>query len=105
MKTKYKINKDELVLDINFLYDMGFNQNNDSDIYNYVNKIISNNKIKFKGSRVLVYINGIFIGTLYTISTYLKKIHLKKIHLKNNYILNEYNSYFERYNIIEIIPN
>ena len=100
MKTKYKINKDELVLDINFLYDMGFNQNNDSDIYNYVNKIISNNKIKFKGSRVLVYINGIFIGTLYTISTYLKKIHVK-----NNYILNEYNSYFERYNILEIIPN
>ena len=100
MKTKYKINKDELVIDINFLYDMGFNQNNDSDIYNYVNKIISNNKIKFKGSRVLVYINGIFIGTLYTISTYLKKIHVK-----NNYILNEYNSYFERYNILEIIPN
>ena len=100
MKTKYKINKDELVLDINFLYNMGFNQNNDSDIYNYVNKVISNNKIKFKGKRILIYINGIFIGTLYTISTYLKKIHLK-----NNYILNEYNSYFERYNIIEIVPN
>ena len=100
MKTKYKINKDELVLDINFLYDMGFNQNNDSDIYNYVNKVINENKIKFKGKRILIYINGIFIGTLYTISTYLKKIHLK-----NNYIFNEYNSYFERYNIIEIIPN
>ena len=100
MKTKYKINKDELVLDIKFLYNIDFNQNNDSDIYNYVNKVISNNKIKFKGKRILIYINGIFIGTLYTISTYLKKIHLK-----NNYILNEYNSYFERYNIIEIIPN
>ena len=100
MKTKYKINKDELVLDINFLYDMGFNQNNDSDIYNYVNKVINENKIKFKGKRILIYINGIFIGTLYTISTYLKKIHVK-----NNYILNEYNSYFERYDILEIIPN
>ena len=100
MKTKYKINKDELVIDINFLYDMGFNQNNDSDIYNYVNKVINENKIKFKGKRILIYINGIFIGTLYTISTYLKKIHVK-----NNYILNEYNSYFERYDILEIIPN
>ena len=39
MKTNYKINKDDLILNIKFLYDVGFNKDSDDDVIKYVNKI------------------------------------------------------------------
>ena len=97
MKTKYKINRNELILDIKFLYDMGFDKNNPEDIFKYVNRFLKNQKIKFYGNRIFLYVDGIFLGIIHT--TYL---YLKKLHLKNNYLeLNSYNSYFENLDIME----
>ena len=98
METKYKINKNELVLDIKFLYDVGFNKNNFEDILKYVNRFLKSQKIKFLGNRIFLYVNGIFLGIIHTTSFYLKKLNLK-----NNYLeLNSYNSYFEKHNILEV---
>ena len=98
MKTNYKINKDDLILDIKFLYDVGFNKDSDDDVIKYVNKIFKRNKIKFNGKRILVYINGILLGYLY-----LTNYYLKKLKLKNNYFeFSRYNTYFERLEVMEI---
>ncbi len=97
MKTKYKINKNELILDINFLYDVGFDKNNDLDILKYINRFLNNQHIKFRGNRIILYVNGIFIGILYTTCYYLNRMHLKTNCLE----LNQYNSYFERQDILE----
>ena len=98
MKTNYKINKDDLILNIKFLYDVGFNKDSDDDIIKYVNKVFKRNKIKFNGKRILVYINGILLGYLYLTNYYLKKLKFKNTYLE----FSKFNTYFERLEIMEI---
>ncbi len=98
MKTNYKINKNDLILDIKFLYDVGFNKNNDDDVIEYVNKFFKRNKIRFQGNRILVYVNGILLGYLHLTNYYLKKLKFKNSYLK----FSKLNTYFERLDIIEI---
>ena len=88
MKTKYKINKNELVLDITFLYEVKNSFKKLKNIYNYLNYLLEN-EIEFQGNKIIIYVNGILIGTFYLTSFYLRKINFK-----NNNLLNENNSYF-----------
>ncbi len=97
MKTKYIINKNELVINIDFLYDIGFKDNNVDSIYKFVNKIIKEEKIKIHGKKILIYVNGIFLGTIYLSSYYLKKFLKKK-----QSILTNINSYFIPSLILEL---
>ena len=59
MITKYKLDKNVLVLDIKFLYDVGFRETNQNDIYKYVNLIFETKKIKFHGKKILIIVDGI----------------------------------------------
>ena len=97
MKTKYIINKNELVINIDFLYDIGFKDNNVDSIYKFVNKITKEEKIKIHGKKILIYVNGIFFGTIYLSSYYLKKFLKKK-----QSILTNINSYFIPSLILEL---
>lgn len=101
MITKYKINKDELLININLLYEFKNKITNSKKIIKLINSIIINNQIKFKGNKIIIYLNGIYIGEIYLTNYYLKK-------LNNNYLKNEINntnSYFNKANIVEIKPN
>ena len=100
MKTKYKINKNELIINIDFLYEILEKPKNLKTIYYYLNKIIKKENIRFVGNKIILYINGILIGTMYLTSFYLKRINF----FLNNFELNEKNSYFLYNNIIEIFP-
>lgn len=100
MKTKYKINENELVINIDFLYDVLEKIKNIKTIYYYVNKIIKKEKIKFYGKKIILYINGLLVGTIY-----LTKYYLQKINFYLNEEINEKNSYFFHAMITEIQPN
>lgn len=99
MKTKYKINKNELVLDITFLYEVKNSFKKLKNIYNYLNYLLEN-EIEFQGNKIIIYVNGILIGTFYLASFYLRKINFK-----NNNLLNENNSYFVPAMLTEINPH
>ena len=89
MRTNYIIDNDKLVINLNFLYDIEFN-NNLNDIYKYINNIIEKYKISFFGRKILLYVNGIFLGTLYLTNYYLKdyfKIKKKLIDDTNSYFI------------------
>jgi len=100
METNYKINENELVVSINFLYNVLDYQNKVSSIRKYINKLLVNNNIKFKGNKIIVYQNGILIGTFYLTNYYLKKLNYM---IKNRYLSNN-NSYFLENNYVEISP-
>ena len=101
MKTKFKINENELIINFDFSYDMYDNQNNVSSIRKYINKILINNNINFRGNKIIVFKDGILIGTFYLTNYYLNKLNY---HKKNNY-LSCTNSYFNNNNYIEISLN
>ena len=73
MVTKLKMNKNELKIDIRFLYNILFDENNLEHIYKYVNQVLEKEKIKFKGKNIFLYVNGIFLGTFYLTDYYFKK--------------------------------
>lgn len=99
MITKYKINKDELVINIDFLYEVEENPKSLKNIYKYVNLIIQKENIKFLGKKIIIYIDSIYIGELYLSNFYLDK---KLNYLKNE--INETNSYFNYAMVLEINP-
>ena len=84
MKTNYKINKNELILNLNVknlnLLNLRIN----------VNIFLLNNNINFKGNKIIIYNNTLLIGTFYLINYYLKILNINK----NNYILTKLNSLF-----------
>ena len=98
MITKYKINKDELIINIDFLYDVKNKLNSKQNIIKYINLILKKEKIKFKGKKITIYQNGILIGTIYLTTFYLKKIKFK---LKEKEIT-EKNCYFYPATIFEL---
>ena len=98
MKTKYKLNNDELVVNFYFLYPFKDTQNKVKNIRKYINILILDENINFKGNKIVIYINGLLIGTFYLTNYYLKKLNYS---LKNSFIT-EYNSYFYNNSIIEI---
>ena len=100
MKTNYKINENELIVNIDFLYDVKDYQNKVSNIRKYINKLLVNNNIKFKGNKIIVYQNGILIGTFYLTNYYLRKLNYM---IKDKYLSNN-NSYFFENNYVEISP-
>lgn len=101
MIIKYKINKEELLINIKFLYEVQERIKNSKTIYKYINLILKNKKIKFNGKKITLYINGLLIGTLYLTNYYTKKINysLKDTELNTN------NSYFSPEMVLEIYPN
>ena len=100
MKTKYKINKNELILDITFLYEVKKNLKKLKNIYEFLNFFLEKEKIKFKGNRIKIFIDGIFIGEFN-----LTNFYLNKLNFKSNSFINETNSYFIPSMLIEISPN
>lgn len=100
MITKYKINKDELVININFLYEVKDKPKSFKKLTKLINQIIEKENIKFNGNKIIIYLDGIFIGEIYLTNYYLNKINLildKEI--------NETNSYFNQAMVLEINPN
>lgn len=100
MKTKYYINKDELTINLDFFYEFIDNHNKISNIKKYINYILKNNNIKFKGKKITVYKNGIMIGIFYLTNYYLNK----KLNFDNNFLTDK-NSFFDEYNYVEINNN
>ena len=98
MKTNYKINENELIVNLDFLYNVKDNQNNLSSIRKYINKLLVNNNIKFNGNKIIVYQNGILMGTFYLTNYYLRKLNYMT---KDKYLSND-NSYFFENSYIEI---
>lgn len=94
MKTNYKINNNELIINLNY-----YNNKNliITNIRNDINRFIIINNIKFDGKRIIVYINGILNGIFYLTNYYLKK--------KSNNIITDINSYYEKNNYIELKNN
>ena len=88
MKTKYLINKNTIIIDLNYLKEL-----NESYIRNNINIFLVNKNIKFKGDEVIIYKNGLYIGKFYITNKYLKS--------KYN-CLTSNNSYFEEAKIIDI---
>ena len=101
MITKYKINKDELLMNIKFLYEVKEIPKNFKSLRNIINLIIRKENIKFNGNKIIIYINGIFIGEIYLTNFYLEKMNYD--YQKKE--LNETNSYFNPAMILEIKPN
>ena len=90
MKTKYIINKNTIIIDLNYLKEL-----NESYIRNNINIFLVNNNIKFKGDKIIIYKNGLYIGTFYINNKYLK-------HINKYNCLTSNNSYFEESKIINI---
>ena len=100
MKTKYIINKNEMIVSLDCLYELADNPITLNNIRKYINKIIDNNNIIFKGNKIIVYKNGLLIGTFYLTNYYIKQISNNK---RNN-MLTEENSYFYETTITEMLP-
>lgn len=101
MITKYKVNKEELIININFLYKVKENNSFVKNMYQYTNYILQSEKIHFLGKKIIIYIDGILIGTFYLTNFYLKKLK----HFLKNIEINERNSYFVPSMVLEINPN
>ena len=100
MKTKYKINGSELIINFDFLYNTYEDQNKIKNIRKHVNKLLIDNNIKFNGNKIIIYKDKILIGTFYLTNYYLKKLNY---HKNKNY-LSEINSYFNVNDYVEINP-
>ena len=100
MKIKYMINNDEMIISLNSLYDLDNDINNLDSIREYINYIIKENNLNFNGKKIVVYQNGLLIGTFYLANYYLKNINK---HKKNNLLTKE-NSFFYETTITEMSP-
>lgn len=89
MITKYKININKLIINIDYLYEVNEKIDSFKKIIKYINLIIEKENIKFNGNEIIIYLNGICIGKIYSTNYYLKKLNLNT---KNK--LTEYNCYF-----------
>jgi len=98
MKTKYQMNKNELVVELTLKENINL-KDDLNYLYNYLNAFIKIKKISFKGSKIAIIINGIYQGTIYLTNYYLNKNYFYKL---DN--LTEYNSYFIANEILEIKP-
>ena len=98
METNYKINKNALIISLELLYNVNDYNDTISDIRKIINKFLMHNNIKFTGNKIIVYKNGILIGTFYLTNFYLKKL---KYISKDRY-LTKYNSYFYPNNYLEL---
>ena len=98
MKTKYNINKNELVVNLDFLYDTYDNQNEVQSIRKYINKLILDNNINEDIKRIIVYKDGLLIGTFYLTNYYLRKLNYLG---KDNFLTSD-NSYFYENKYIEL---
>ena len=87
MKTKYIINKNEMIVSLDCLYELA-----DSPI--------TLNNIRYYVNNIIVYKNGLLIGTFYLTNYYIKQISNNK---RNN-MLTEENSYFYETTITEMLP-
>ena len=96
MKSKYIINNNELIINFNFFYNISstISLNN---IQFYINELITNNNINFKGNKIKIYINGLLTGTFYLTNNYYKK--------NTKIFLNNKNCYFWNNNYTEINTN
>lgn len=94
MKTKYQMNKDVLIMELTLKNEFNFKKDLNY-LYNYLNIFFKINKIKFKGKKIIISINGINRGTIYLTSYYFKK--------KYN-LLNKSNCYFIEHKVMEIKP-
>ena len=99
MITKYKTNKDELVINIKFLYEFKQKQKSFKQLTKLINLIIEKENIKFNGNKIIIYLDGIFVGEIYLTNYYLEKINYN---LKKE--INETNSYFNQAMVLEINP-
>ena len=100
MITNYKVNKNELVLNI-FFKDFNFKKSDISFFYQLINNLLITKKIKFYGYKIIIYVNGISIGYFYLSKFYLKKLYIGK-HLVS---IDSTNSYFIPNKIMEIENN
>ena len=100
MITNYKVNKNELVLNIK-LEDFNFKQSNITLFYQLINDLLITQKIRFYCYKIIIYVNGISIGYFYLSKFYLKKLYIGK-HLV---FIDNTNSYFIPNKIIEIKNN
>lgn len=86
MITNYKINKNEIVVNFNFKKFKNINC-----FYKPINELINNNKTKFYGNKIIIYLNGIYFGDFFISKFYLKKLyighHLTKIDNSNSYFV------------------
>ena len=97
MITTYKINKNELIINLKF-NDCKTDYINTQIFYTYINFLIRKKRLNFNGKKIIIYVNNIYIGDCYLTRYYLKII------FKNKKIrtVNETNSYFLFKNILEI---
>lgn len=100
MITKYKIIKDELVINIKFLYEVKEKPRSIKNIYKYINLVIEQENIKFQGNKIIIYLDGIFIGELYLTNFYLEKINYNN----SKKVIDETNSFFSPAMVLEINP-
>ncbi len=99
MKTKYKFNNKEMIVNI---YDTKI-LTKEEKIKKWmfiINNLILKNNLKFKGKRILIYENNIYMGYFSLTLFFLKKLYLGK-HIAN---INENNCYFEPAFLLEIKP-
>ena len=99
MKTKFNINENILTVNFDFLYNLSDNQNKLKNIKKYVNNLIKDKKINFKGKKIIIYQNGLLIGAFYLVNYYFKKFN------HNLISLNDKNNYFLESKIIEMNSN
>lgn len=100
MKTKYIINKTEMIVSLDLSYELESKPVNLINIRKYINKIIQDNNINFIGNKIIVYKNGLLIGTFYLTNYYLNKI----VNNKKNNLLTDKNSYFYETTYTEMLP-
>ena len=100
MITNYKVNKNELVLNIK-LEDFNLKKSNITLFCQLINNLLITKKIRFYGYKIIIYVNGISIGYFYLSKFYLKKLYIAK-HLV---FIDNTNSYFIPNKIIEIKNN
>ena len=100
MKTKYIINKNEMIISLDCFYELKESLNNFNNIRTCINNIIEENNINFFGNKIIIYKNGLLIGTFFLTNYYLKKVNS---YSKNKYLTPE-NSYFYETTITEMSP-
>ena len=100
MKTKYIINKNEMIVSLECLYELQDSPININNIRKYINKLIERKKIFFNGNKIIVYKDNLLIGTFYLTNYYLNLFK----HNKKNIFLTEENSYFYETTITEMSP-
>lgn len=94
MKIKYQMNNWELIIELSLKKELIIS-NDLNYLYNFLNLFFKIRKIRFKGQRILINVNGLFKGTIYLTSYYWNKKRL----------LDRNNCYFLENKIMEISPH